>query len=144
MTARRTGTTAAATALAFALGTLVIPTLHLLFHALPHDHDGGAIHYHLPPDEDHGHDHAAGEDHEHPPEAHEHHEPDREHEPFEPQHGEGTAAHFSLALSDAPATTIDVVLFGFAEQGRVAPASDSFHAPARADARRYRGPPVAG
>lgn len=29
------------------LGVLVLPVLHLAFHAIPHDHIGGGIHYHL-------------------------------------------------------------------------------------------------
>jgi hypothetical protein len=28
------------------LGVLVLPALHLAFHAVPHDHVGGGIHYH--------------------------------------------------------------------------------------------------
>jgi hypothetical protein len=155
MIAWRNRAAAAAAAVAFAIGTLAVPMVHLVFHALPHDHEGGEIHYHLAPDEDHEHHDAEGEDHEHhdaegegheqPVEAHEHedrHADDHEHEPFDPHHGEGSAAHFSLALSDAPAATIDFAFLGFAEQGRVAPASDSFHASARGDALRYRGPPV--
>ena len=32
---------------AWALGVVVLPAAHLAFHALPHDHAGGGIHFHL-------------------------------------------------------------------------------------------------
>lgn len=34
-------------------GTVVLPALHLVRHARPHDHEGGGIHYHLDADANH-------------------------------------------------------------------------------------------
>ena len=116
-------------AFTFLAGSVVIPTVHLAFHSVPHEHPGGGLSYHtvtpspslatsLPA---HHHDQygndvvdsdaSPGDWHTHPVDddgttdtrtpAHQH---DRQ--PFDPHHGDGSAAHFALALSDGAAHAI--------------------------------------
>src|SRR5262249_14985971 len=87
---------------AFLAGTVGIPTLHLAFHALPHDHVAGEIHYHFGDDDDDDDNDGAEAAQHHEADAHHH----RDHQPFDPRHGDGSAAHFSLAIGDDAASAI--------------------------------------
>jgi hypothetical protein len=122
---------AAATAIAFAIGTIAIPALHLVLHALPHEHQGGATHYHAVPVQD---------EHHHEAEEHGHgHEHDRQ--PFDPEHGAGSAAHFLLAISDTSAEPFVLALSGSAPAAGIAPAGAAFLPAAHVSVARFRGPP---
>jgi hypothetical protein len=118
---------------AFFAGTVGVPTLHLAFHALPHDHAGGEIHYHFDDDDDHA------EAAEHHRDHHDHH--DRE--PFDPHHGDGSSAHFSLAISDAAAATIVLTVSPGTPAPFVAGSCDSPTRAAHVSVQRFRGPPAA-
>jgi hypothetical protein len=145
MDARSTRVTATAAALAFAVGTILIPTLHLAFHELPHDHDGGETHYHFafPEPEDHHHDHGEDDLHSIEPEEEGHHDDDDHHpQPLDPHHGDGSAAHFSLAVSEKIAAPQSPVVVAPIEQGLV-PFRECDSIP-RCTTRmtvRFRGPP---
>jgi hypothetical protein len=131
---------AAATSIVFATGMLVIPTFHLAFHALPHDHDAGELHYHAAADGEDHHHHEDGEDfatHE----REDHHPNDRPLQPLDPHHGDGSAAHFAVAISDAPVAAVELWLAGLVEQGSVIPAYASSDVLSCAGGLRYRGPP---
>ena len=148
-------------------GSVGIPTLHLVFHYLPHDHIGGGIHYHLPAqspsptqpsvaetdDDGDGHDEIPHHHHhqhnrvadsgQHPDTAGgERHDDERE--PFDARHGEGSNAHFSLALAGAAATPVVLAIIGpcriltLSPQRLVAPCS------AERATSLVRGPPVTG
>lgn len=157
-------TTSVLTALTFVAGSLFIPTAHLAFHSLPHDHLGGGLSYHavnsiqsgatsLPL---HRHDQygddvaesASGTDfHTHPVDddgttdtpvpTHRH---DRQ--PFDPHHGDGSVSHFAVAVSDGAAAAIvpllwpgPAAMFAGASAARSAQRVASFRQP-------DRGPPL--
>jgi hypothetical protein len=96
---------AACVLMLFMIGTLIVPVLHLAFHALPHDHDGGAIRYHFAEtgylDDDDPHDELAHH-------AHRHRHRPRPAPPLDAHHGDGSLAHFSLALNDGAAASVTV------------------------------------
>lgn len=139
--------------LAFVMGTIAVPTLHLVFHTLPHDHLADEIHYHAEASGDDSaeqpHGHGAGE-HEHDRSeaaGHHHHDgapPSHGHpDPSsDPRHGEGTSAHFSLALNDAPASSIALSFLGLTESGRIVPGAFAPLPTAHVSVQRFRGPPA--
>ncbi len=104
------------TAIVFVIATVAIPTLHLAFHFLPHDHAGSETHYHP-----HGH----------------------EGKPSDPKHGEGSLAHFSLALSDGAAASFVLALCGVAPIDGVVPFTAAPASSAHVSVARFRGPPCA-
>ncbi|HEX7831517.1 MAG TPA: hypothetical protein VF787_17810 [Thermoanaerobaculia bacterium] len=108
-----------AAALSFLLGAIALPSLHLAFHELPHSHDGVSHHHN---DDDHGADH----DH---------------HEAPDPHHGEHSLAHFSVAISDAPAAAFVLPFAGIVERALVA-TTMRHSSPAHVAVARFRGPPV--
>lgn len=124
----------------FAVGTVAVPTSHLIFHAVPHDHRAGEIHYQSGP-ASHDHD----DDHRHHPLA-EHHRDGHHHDhqqPFDPRHGEGSLAHFSLALSDSAASTIVILpLLGLTASRPPAGHARSPVLTAHVSVQRFRGPPA--
>ncbi|HEX8616012.1 MAG TPA: hypothetical protein VF911_00385 [Thermoanaerobaculia bacterium] len=158
------------TVVAFVLGTIAIPALHLVFHALPHDHAGGEIHYVSAAHGEHEHQHHAA--HRHPerktraPEtlgeptslfaslaglngppsgaSRDDGDPaeDREgQQPLDPRHGSGAAAHFSLAISDGVAAAFVLPLHAEVVAALVlAPVSVRTSA-AHVSVQRFRGPP---
>lgn len=132
---------AVTTAVAFVISTIAIPTLHLVFHTLPHDHDGGEIHYHVASD-DHGSDQDDHRAVELPEEPEPHHDAGSDQQPFDPHHGEGSAAHFSLVLNDGAASAIDLALIGLVEQGRVTPDREPVRVSNHVSVVRLRGPPL--
>ena len=135
MKAFRSTATSLFSALVFMAGTVAIPTAHLAFHSLPHDHTAGglvyqlaegsarhmgdfhpAVHHHDSLGNDAVAEQAGPQDrHTHPvdddgtdetkPPAHHH-----ERQPFDPHHGEGSASHFAVAVSDAPADAVVLLL----------------------------------
>jgi hypothetical protein len=120
------------TAFAFLIATVAIPTLHLAFHELPHDHAGAQTHYH-----------AGTGDHEH-----EHPHSDartdaEEKQPFDAQHGAGSVAHFSLALSEPAAAPFVLPLHGLTPACGVSSPAPVFLAAAHVSVQRFRGPPRA-
>ena len=106
-------------ALVWAMGTLVLPVLHLANHARPHDHEGGGIHYHLDAGADDDHD--DDDDPSGPPTVEAPHGHHHSHAP----HAAGLA-HFAAATSDgtagavAPAATPQAELASDAPAGRFA------------------------
>ncbi|HVO49695.1 MAG TPA: hypothetical protein VMV60_01775 [Thermoanaerobaculia bacterium] len=103
----RTRPGAAVAALVWLLGTIVLPVLHLARHTLPHDHEGGGIHYHL--DEDAGH---AQDDHD------DHDDDDEPGGPFTVEaphnhghsHHAGGLAHFAAATGEGAGVAVEFVL----------------------------------
>ncbi len=178
------------TAIVFVLGTIAIPALHLVFHALPHDHAGGEIHYASTAERDHEeqHHHEAADhdakhhdadhhddaDHHHAEQEHgrddeqeavsaqgslfaslsglnarssretdqqDEHEHGEEQQPLDPRHGEGAAAHFSLAISDAAAAPFILPLHALTPAAFLPAAVAAYVTTAHVSVQRFRGPP---
>jgi len=132
---------------AFVLGTTAIPALHLAFHALPHDHAGSEIQYHAASPGHHD-EHEHDSEHQHPAAPEEHHEPDHHHsddtgdrQPLDPQHGEGAAAHFSLAISDSVATEVVLSAQALTPAAVVPAAAPPLIVSSHTAVQRFRGPP---
>ncbi len=149
-------------AMAFVIATVAVPTLHLIFHAAPHDHAGGETHYHFESHSDareHQHEHEYEHEHEYDHErdhedeehaggtGHRHDGPDHDEprQPFDPRHGDGSFDHFSLAISDAPASAVAPVIVELLESG-IVPHTRRASAVATAhfSVQRFRGPPFSG
>jgi hypothetical protein len=100
-------------AIAFLLGTLVFPALHLAFHELPHHHhDGGAGHHH-------------------------------HHDDGDRDHGKGSLAHFAVAIGSELASAVELPMFGLTPVAVVATHDDHHPASAHVAVARFRGPPRA-
>jgi hypothetical protein len=99
----RTRPGAAVAALVWLLGTIVLPVLHLARHTLPHDHEGGGIHYHL--DEDAGHAHDDHDDHDDDDEPGGPFTVEAPHHHGHAHHADGLA-HFAAATGEGAATAL--------------------------------------
>lgn len=140
------------TAFTFVLATVVIPALHLAFHELPHDHARAQTHYHGARSggvEEHGdphHHHDADHDLQAEVADHRHHGGDDgtnadEDPPFDPNHGAGSTAHFSLGISEAVAGQYILPLQGLVPASGVSSRLVAFAASAHVSVERFRGPP---
>lgn len=161
----RSTATSLLTALTFVAGTVAIPSVHLAFHAIPHDHSGGGLAYHLvglhhpaldplihrhdqygndvadfvaAPQSQSLHTHPVDDDgtEESQPPAHRH---DRQ--PLDPQHGEGSTAHFAVAVSDTPAHAIVLLANPEATNVPIAAIAERSTRLERSFAHLDRGPP---
>jgi len=108
--------TALLTAITFVAGMIALPALHLADHAAPHEH---------------GHPHS--HPHQHP------HEP----QPFNPDHGKHSAAHFGIAINDDVASSIELAIVGSTPVASVAAIESAPVLTTSVSVRRFRGPPHA-
>lgn len=87
-----------AAAALFLGATTLLPAVHLAFHDRDHDHAGGTIRY-----ERHRHEtphrHGNGKAHTHGKSGHRHAPPPADQD--DPRHGDGSLAHFALALGES-------------------------------------------
>ena len=162
----RSTATSLLTALTFVAGTVAIPSLHLAFHSIPHDHSGGGLAYHVGPvpqstpdplvhhHDQYGEDVADAVDRPESQDLHTHpvdddgtaasqrpvHQHDRQ--PLDPRHGEGSTAHFAVAVSDTPAHNFVLLLTPEATGVAVAAIAERTTRLERSFAHLDRGPPL--
>ncbi|HYO78235.1 MAG TPA: hypothetical protein VE010_17375 [Thermoanaerobaculia bacterium] len=127
----------------FFCGTTVLPTLHLAFHTLPHEHAAPHSHEHSAP---HEHEAPAHHEHEHHSDAgaepHEHDSEPDHHEPLDREHGDRSLAHFSAAIGSEAAQPWTPTPIALICAGRIA--AEERAAPQMRVARAHgvRGPPT--
>jgi len=97
----RSGPGAASAAFVWLCGTVLLPAVHLALHTLPHDHEGGGIHYHLDADPHDDHDDHDDDDPGGPPTVEAPHGHHHGHAP----HAAGLA-HFASATGDGAAGAV--------------------------------------
>jgi hypothetical protein len=131
----------AALSLLYLLGTTAFPSLHLAFHDIDHDHEGGGVRYHARHGSEageHVHQHAHGEDGDHGHETDHRPEPPRE----EGGHGLTSLAHFQSAVGDGSPLAFELQPLGTTPELTPSPAVAPLAG--RLDARppSSRGPPA--
>lgn len=124
----------------------LFPALHLALHERDHDHVGGGIRFHrheTPSEHRHG-----GRPHSHAPaaEPHSHHRP-AEHRHADPDpdssHGEGSLAHFALALGESGSFAVFEVSEPFVAVSAPFHSAEPSSRPGFLRPSGARGPPVA-